>query len=246
MPFYAFDAKEPHEVDVRTHSIPAVAAAYIAEMKQRQPVGPYDIGGVCWAALVGLEMAHQLRAAGDEVRILALFDPNPVGPASYERFFREDVRHRLRQVRSAGFKEGAGLLWSVFRDLERRVRAPLGLIRPARATRQWTATEWHALYGTPEGVALRDKILRDYQPLPYPGPLTVFLAAQNQCGANDIRRSDWQRLAHGECREIAIDGEHMTWTKRPAVTRLAAALLDVLDEVRSRKTSVEINPPVAV
>jgi thioesterase domain-containing protein len=165
--------------------------------------------------------------------LLALLDPNPLDPtAAFERAFRNDVRRRLRRVPSAGWKEAAGLLYSVFRDLERRVRAPLGWIRRPKATRHWTRAEWRAFYGTREAAALRDKIEAEYQPVPYPGPMTVFLASRNKEGSNDARRADWQALAHGEYREIAVDGEHQTWTKRPEVARLAAALLEVLESVR--------------
>jgi len=245
MPFCAFDAKEPDEVDAGesggalrldgagTHSIPSMAAAYIQEMKQRQPAGPYDLGGLCWGAQVALEMAHQLRAAGDEVRLLALFDPNAPDPANAQRAFRKDVRRRLRRVPSVSFREAAALLYGVFRDLERSVRAPLGLIHRAPAGRVRTKDGWQPYYESRKAIALRDKIIRQYTPVPYPGPLTVFLADRNTHGSNDARGLDWQPLAQGGYREIAVNGEHLTWTKQPEVEHLATALLDVLAEVRS-------------
>jgi thioesterase domain-containing protein len=75
-PIYGFnplglDGKQsPHE------TVEAMATAYITEMRQRQPSGPYIIGGMCFGCFVALEMAQQLQQMGQTVRLLILFDPD--------------------------------------------------------------------------------------------------------------------------------------------------------------------------
>jgi amino acid adenylation domain-containing protein len=70
-PFYAFQARgtvgdDPHA------SIEEMATAYVAELRTVQPHGPYHIGGYCFGGRVAAEMACQLRAAGEEVALLAV------------------------------------------------------------------------------------------------------------------------------------------------------------------------------
>ncbi len=51
-----------------------MAAHYIADMRKVQSQGPYDLLGYSFGGTVVLEMAHQLRAAGEEVRMLGMID----------------------------------------------------------------------------------------------------------------------------------------------------------------------------
>jgi non-ribosomal peptide synthetase component F len=54
--------------------IEAMASLYVDEIKKVQPHGPYYLGGYCLGGTIALEMAQQLRASGQEVAIVALFD----------------------------------------------------------------------------------------------------------------------------------------------------------------------------
>jgi len=54
--------------------IEAMASLYVDEIKKVQPRGPYYLGGYCLGGTIALEMAQQLRASGQEVAMVALFD----------------------------------------------------------------------------------------------------------------------------------------------------------------------------
>ncbi|MCW1931254.1 type I polyketide synthase [Pararhodobacter zhoushanensis] len=80
-PFYGLQARgllggaEPHA------RLDDAARDYLAEVRQVQPQGPYLLGGFSGGGLTALEMAKQLRAAGEEVRLLTLLDtPLPMRP----------------------------------------------------------------------------------------------------------------------------------------------------------------------
>ncbi len=232
MPFYSFEAQTAEEIDVETHSIRSLAAGYLAELKQRQPAGRYDLGGLCWGALVALEMAQLLRASGEEVRTLVLLDPDVPGPGGWKRVLEEDIQRRWEELPSAPLGRKAQLLYSLLRDAERKVRAPLGLIRPRRSA-HLTAEQRLAYYGDVNDKALRDKIVEKYQPTPYAGPMTVLLAEQNLTYENEGRRHACRQWAAGEYREVIVAGaEHGTWTRSPDVQRLADALLEILESAR--------------
>jgi len=54
--------------------IDEMASYYIEAIKRVQPEGPYLLGGYCLGGSIALEIGHQLRAAGDEIDLLALFE----------------------------------------------------------------------------------------------------------------------------------------------------------------------------
>ena len=94
-PFYGLQAKgldgkeEPHT------TICEMAAHYIKEMRDVQPEGPYFIGGRSSGGTIAFEIACQLKAAGEEVALLALLDTYPAG---YFKLFPQSARGRMQQM----------------------------------------------------------------------------------------------------------------------------------------------------
>jgi thioesterase domain-containing protein/acetyltransferase-like isoleucine patch superfamily enzyme/acyl carrier protein len=58
-------------------SVAQLADADLAALRERQPQGPYRIGGYSFGALVAFEMAARLEASGEQVDHLWLLDPPP-------------------------------------------------------------------------------------------------------------------------------------------------------------------------
>jgi thioesterase domain-containing protein len=55
-------------------SVEGMAARYIEHIKEIQPTGPYALGGWCFGGVIAYEAAGQLRAAGEEIELLAAID----------------------------------------------------------------------------------------------------------------------------------------------------------------------------
>ncbi|MER5374834.1 amino acid adenylation domain-containing protein [Streptomyces sp. NPDC002553] len=55
-------------------TVPALAAAHVGALREVRPHGPYHLAGWSLGGLLAYEMAHQLRAAGEEVATLTLLD----------------------------------------------------------------------------------------------------------------------------------------------------------------------------
>ncbi|KAJ5884708.1 conidial yellow pigment biosynthesis polyketide synthase [Penicillium taxi] len=75
-----------------TCGVSGVARYYVEEMKRRQPVGPYNVGGWSAGGVIAFEGAQQLIRAGDKVDRLILIDsPCPLTieplPISLHRWF---------------------------------------------------------------------------------------------------------------------------------------------------------------
>ncbi len=71
------DAEGEAEVTVE-----AIARRYVAHLRERQPSGPYLLGGWCFGGVIAFEAARQLRDAGEEVRGVALIDTRAPIPAN--------------------------------------------------------------------------------------------------------------------------------------------------------------------
>src|ERR1035437_11186112 len=71
-PVYAFQARVLNGELVENTSVEEMARAFVEELRQFQPEGPYFLGGFCLGGLLALEAAQQLTAEGQEVTMLVL------------------------------------------------------------------------------------------------------------------------------------------------------------------------------
>ena len=73
-PFYALQARGLDDGQEPQTQVEAMAGDYLEAVRTVQSHGPYLLGGWSIGGLIALEMARQLQAQGEEVRLLALFD----------------------------------------------------------------------------------------------------------------------------------------------------------------------------
>ncbi|WP_226344199.1 AMP-binding protein [Agilicoccus flavus] len=79
-------------------SIPAAARRNIASIKAIQPAGPYYLAGHSFGGVVALEMAQQLRRAGEEVGLLIELDSFPPDPDVLPPLPPRSLVRRVRDV----------------------------------------------------------------------------------------------------------------------------------------------------
>lgn len=108
-PFYGLQSQGLNGKSPLNTSIEDMASYYLAEMRTVQAQGPYHLGGFSLGGLVAYEMARQLRARGEEVGLLVLFDtyasnPKPVRVMDVLRGqvelgqLPEEVRKKIRRT----------------------------------------------------------------------------------------------------------------------------------------------------
>lgn len=73
-PFFAFFHQGEDGSRIKYTNVEELAAHFIQELKTVRPQGPYNLGGYSFGGIVAYEMAQQLKAAGDEVGLLAMID----------------------------------------------------------------------------------------------------------------------------------------------------------------------------
>lgn len=72
-PCYGLEAPDA-ETSPMYETVEERAAAYLVEILELKPQGPYQLGGYCMGGILALEMARQLREQGQQVDLLLLID----------------------------------------------------------------------------------------------------------------------------------------------------------------------------
>jgi thioesterase domain-containing protein/acyl carrier protein len=229
-PFYGLQARGLDGTEPPLTRIGDMAALYLQAVRAVQPAGPYLLGGASFGGNVAVEMARRLAAAGDEVRLVALFDTYPTG---FRRFAPADdgpaargLAARLR-VHAHIVAHGPGRADYLRKKARRVFRRTL--------YRAWQAafTAFRSL-GRPLPPALRQvqhanyKALRDYAPPPYPGAVAFFSASGEPPEFRQEKQAGWAVLADTvDVQEVP--GDHITMMNEPHVGALAARLAACLD-----------------
>jgi thioesterase domain-containing protein len=216
-------------------SIEQMAERYLEEVHRVWPRGPYLLGGASFGGLVAFEMARRLERAGGVVPLVALFDTEypdvpewlphalVVGSAPFHRFAYPQLqraRGHLRALRERGL---TGYWKAVVRT---SIREAVG----TSTDRDGSSIGGESLPAALERViAANDRAERDYVPLPYPGPVTLFRAGSARFSPD--RRDWWRNVA--SVRETPVAGTHSTMRTPPHVTHLAEALRRELEHADS-------------
>ena len=79
-------------------TVEAMAARYVAEIRQVQPEGPYHVASWSMGVAIALEVAQQLVAQGAEMGLLAVLDQGPVSPDDEPE---DDAEYLVRLLRQA-------------------------------------------------------------------------------------------------------------------------------------------------
>jgi thioesterase domain-containing protein/acyl carrier protein len=241
-PFYGFQSQGVDGRHAPHTRVEDMAAHYIKEMREIQPVGPYLIGGRSLGGNIAFEMACQLQAMGEEVGLLALLDTYPAG-----------YQARLTaQGTSSGkfglFAKRIGRHHANLKDLSFRKKFRYLAEKLQHGPAKTKAALWRRIYrlyqnlGRPLPRALRDvkefnsMAVRGYRPPVFDGQVTLFWAS------GDLRASidpvtGWRLLAAKGVEVHEISGNHLNIIKEPYVTELAAKLHACLRRAQSRVTN---------
>ncbi len=206
-------------------SVEDMAAHYITELREIQPVGPYFIGGRSLGGTIAFEMARQLRAAGQEIALLALLDTYP----SKTVRLAERLASHATNLKRLSLKEKFKYVLDSTRFVPRQVKSRVWrTIYDSLQKRGRTLPR--ALHSMMEFNSLA---AHRYVPQAYDGKVNLFWAS------SDLRASDdsvkgWRALALGGIEVQEIPGNHFDIIKEPHVGVLASKLNDCLQRQRMR------------
>jgi amino acid adenylation domain-containing protein len=221
-PLYAFhpvgldDDRTPHA------TVEAMAAAYLQELQRFLPNGPYLLGGMCFGALVALEMACQLQESGAPVLGLIVLDASPPnqGPGWQVELASKTPHYFVRRLRHYRTE---GKLASV-------------LLRNFKAALRWPLQRFKARFDVHERrhqrtLAAHRAAQRIYQARPLAGRLLLVNSEEFARAPHLIAR--WSALGAGGVESHVVTGAHhrALLMDEPFLGQLAALVRDGNDRL---------------
>ncbi|MEU0340404.1 amino acid adenylation domain-containing protein [Streptomyces bobili] len=228
-PVHAFQARGLlGGVDPST--VPGIAANYVAEITDRDGVGPHALLGWSMGANIALEMATQLQGAGHAVAPLVLIEPYLPNTAARARLggVTKDLREALR-------------MRDHLRDLPPSPQRD-------RATAELTATLLGAGMSPAEAALVEDApvevwhsllaALAAYEVRPYPGHVHLVVGSEaaglprgrTMPGLDvdyDTYVARWREVSGGGLTLHVSDGDHMSMMAEPRVAGIAGLLAGI-------------------
>jgi len=195
-PFYAF---QPPGLDGRhppLQRVDELAGRYLAELRSVQPEGPYLLGGYCAGGYIAFELAQQLRASGEEVALLALFETTSFWVAPAYLRMRELVRYRIQSFAEWSFGHLKSLGRLKPRQQIDRVLAKVRRVRQAMDSRTADRKDTYAA-GADQVRRATAAAIRQYDMRPYPGRISFFRASHLTARLSYNRLVDWRSFAAG-------------------------------------------------
>ncbi|CAN5762352.1 hypothetical protein BH09VER1_BH09VER1_13410 [soil metagenome] len=196
-------------------SVEETAEEYVRLITKRQSRGPYYLGGYSFGGTVAYEMARLLRAEGEEVAFLAIFDAlNPT-----VRLTEYTLSERVRRFWNAHREKGP--LGRAQKVLAHGIKRAGRRVLPERPIKERPMDFEDER--TREINEAHRKVLQAYRPGPLDGKMTLFRAAQEDGIFKMPPDFGWGPLVR-ELEVVVVPGHHMTMFEAGNVEVLGAKL----------------------
>lgn len=215
--------------------IPALASHCLKAIRSRQPRGPYCLAGHSFGGFLALEIARQIRSAGESVGFLGLIDTAVLtrGVKIAEEPKDDDFRYVARVLRylycdPETIVQGNGLcaveeLEKVVEDLQRQGSIPAGF-RPIqmvdRARAAFRAMMSYQIPSYDESVWL----FRAREPFP-----SAYFGDGSRGAAWDDPDLGWRPFL-ARVKTVPVPGNHLTVVQHPHAAELGRAIANALAE----------------
>jgi thioesterase domain-containing protein len=221
-----------------------MAERYLSELRKVRPKGPYVLMGFCLGALIALEVANRLTAAGETVEFLGLFNPPP--PQAQRESVPARVRRHLKAVSALSLAGQARYVAEKARGVAGEAKE-LGLRALRRSTSKPASTAAPAPTTlSPEQLVkqIADfgmQMIAHHVPRRYSGNLYIFHGSH--WPADYAQR--WSAMASGTVSTWLLPGSHLGMMEPPYVAEVASRLRDCLPAAcRVAAPSSEAEPHV--
>ena len=218
-PVYGLQARGVDGKQAPYTTIAEMAAAYLAELREVQPHGPYCLGGYSGGGVVAFEMAQLLRAVGEVVAFVGMIDT-----------WCPQIPQRSKLARS---------VLHVARLAKRGPLYPFRILQ--MKWQRWTAARTKEKAREQGGVMPPDlrgfdvqfafeNAFESHQVQPYDGKVWLFRAAEQNQSTRYVFNAHlgWQPFVPGL--QIAhCPGNHYTMCTEPNVQVLCKAMMDAMD-----------------
>lgn len=218
-------------------SLEIMATMYLDAIRKVRPKGPYYLAGLSFGGLLAYEIARQLNAEEESVRLLAMFDAMLPDSVS----FVDRLKAHLKIAKKHGLKFS---IKKIFAFINKKCK---GLNEPEFLD--------VALVGEKRDLAkirgkMYDKAASDYRKnMPcYNGDALFFRAAERSEFREITDRPDcgWKKKIMGNLQTFEIDGNHISMLEKPNVEKAAKILKAELDSLTRYQECGPMHPRMNV
>jgi len=240
-PCYGLQARGLNGLDEPFDNMEEIAAYYVGEILEQNPQGPYNLAGYSFGGIVAFEMAKQLKAAGREVNMLAIFDTNADHSSHFDDWALKMSKKFKRQFPKFKFilrsfrNHPADTLAYQLNFLKSKC---LGLIANAGILKKISVQEEHLDFA--DKINHKHDIAFDkYKLEPYNGSIDLFRVKSRMYFLDDPVYLGWKPYALQGIEIHEISGDHKTFLLAPNVQELSRVLGRIINE---RNAGKEIRP----
>jgi thioesterase domain-containing protein/acyl carrier protein len=191
-----------------------IAGLLVRALQEEQPHGPYYLAGLCVNAVLAYEVARQLRASGEEVALLAMFDGH--NRAYYKNPFA-DGRYAQR----------IKYHFSNLLQMQARQTPAYVLDRLDEARRKIERITWQLMSDRTDKLRNTDSIVHPafhrYEPQPYPEKIVLLQSSDWPAGEYFDFKLGWAGQV-GELEFHRIPGDHPSMFTDPNVNLVTEKL----------------------
>ena len=199
LPLYGVRTAGGAEPERSQADVAAIATEYLALVRARHPHGPYVLWGECVGGMIAYEMARQLDAAGERLKLLLLLDTEWPTPDALRAFNSSQRAQRWDEVLGNG--------------VTARVREHWGKISRLSTGERFRYV-WQRLRHGPQREQVHyARAIIAHQPAAWAGKVTLVLSER---ATRENSASGWQ-AAHGGVLEIhEVPGDHFSYIREHA------------------------------
>ena len=250
-PFYGLQARGLDESSDCLNTIEEMADAYLKELLELQPEGPYYLGGFCMGGQVAFEIAQRLVRDGQKVNLLFLMDThiyNPMRALSDQTDQAADPSAAVNAHSPASVgsnserrtKPAGGNLKLALRKQVERLRIAIDQTFKLHSHRDVSGTREEYI------ARINDRAYLAYAPGEYSGKITVCQAQRKLRFLRDPQNG-WGGVTPQGLELIELPADPGALFVKPCVEQLAEILREKLEQADTAPdTSVQIQVRVEV
>lgn len=196
-----------------------IAARYVEQIRTAQARGPYALVGYSFGGLVVLEMAQQLRRAGEPVDFLCLLDAYVHQDLDWSGRIRHRCQRAKRRLSELTASELLGYAAGKFAGAANRIpRRSVPAPSPVAAEDSIIAPAWQAVHEKMSAA------MAAYRPQAYEGGPMIHIRAAIQLGNYVNPMPLWRQIARKGLVVMEVPGQHLELVAANA--KVVAAALD--------------------
>jgi len=219
-PLFAFQATSLSGKSAPYDDVETMASDYISELKAIGAKPPYLLGGSSFGGLVAYEMAQQLKAIGEEVRLLVMIDTP---------FPQEMPAHLTNSAAILDYllKDKIPLDTEILNKLEPKAQIDY-VLEEARLRGKSEVIPPHLGVPLFNTWIAHQKATFDYIPKSYADDMVFFRHTERMEHFPAAPHETWLNYVEGKVEIHQVPGDHITMNYQPCVSVLAAHLKIVL------------------